>query len=296
MVSGGGSSGNLNDLFDGLFGANAGRGGTTRQAGPQRGRDEQAEVSLSFEDAVRGVTLPLRLTGPATCSTCRGSGARPGTTPHACPTCRGTGNVSVNQGGFSFSQPCTDCRGTGRIIDDPCPECRGSGISTSTRTLTVRIPSGVRDGGKIRLSGKGGPGRNGAPAGDLYVTVHVGTHRLFGRTGDDLTITVPITFTEAALGTTLRVPTIDGSVSLKVAAGTPSGRTLRVRGRGVTTAKRSGDLLVTVQVAVPSSLSDDARSALEAYAATQPDDPRPEITAALGAVHATRAESGETDG
>jgi len=289
---GGGSGGNLSDLFDGLFGgAGGGTGTRSTSAGPQRGRDEQAEVSLSFADAARGTTLPLRLSGPATCTTCRGSGAKPGTSPRICPTCGGSGNVGVNQGGFSFSQPCPECRGAGRLVDDPCPECRGSGVTTQTRSLTVRIPSGVRDGGRIKLAGKGGPGRNGAPAGDLYVTVHVAKHELFGRSGDDLTLTVPITFTEAALGTTVRVPTLDGSVSLKVAAGTPSGRTLRVRGRGVKTAKRTGDLLVTVTVAVPQSLNSEARSALEAYAAAQPDDPRPEITAALGAVQAPRGEN-----
>lgn len=189
--------------------------------------------------------------------------------------------ISRNQGGFGFSEPCRDCRGTGQIIDDPCPECGGSGSTVQTRTITVRVPAGVRDGATLRIPGKGSPGERGGPAGDLFVTVHVAAHPLFGRTGDDLTLTVPVTFAEAALGTTLRVPTLDGSVALKVPAGTPSGRTLRVRGRGVEHKNRRGDLLVTIEVAVPQSLNADAKKALEAYAAAQHGDPRPQITAAL---------------
>jgi molecular chaperone DnaJ len=280
---GGGNSGNLNDLFDGLFGANAGRSGAgTTSPGPVRGQDASAEVTLAFDDAVRGTTLPLRLSGPAWCTTCGGSGARPGTAPRRCPNCGGSGFVSRNQGAFGFSEPCRECRGSGQLIDDPCPECGGSGATVQTRTINVRIPAGIRDGARIRVSGKGTPGQHGAPAGDLYVTVHVGRHELFGRNGDDLTLTVPVTFAEAALGTTLRVPTLEGSVALKVAAGTPSGRTLRVRGRGVQGRGHNGDLLVTVEVAVPQNLDSAAREALEKFAAaTADDDPRPQITAAL---------------
>ncbi len=273
---------NLGDLFDGLFGPNSSATRNAGTAGPRRGSDVTAEVTLDFEQAVRGTTLPLRLSSPGPCATCHGSGARPGTSPRTCPTCAGTGSVMSNQGAFGFSEPCRDCRGTGQLIDDPCPECHGTGATTQTRSITVRIPSGVRDGGKVRISGKGTPGGNGGPAGDLFVTVRVRPHALFGRTGNDLTVTVPITFAEATLGTTLRVPTLDGAVSLRVAPGTPSGRTLRVRGRGVTTRSATGDLLVTVEVAVPTSLSDEARVALEAYAAADPADPRPAITARLG--------------
>ncbi|HEX3336651.1 MAG TPA: molecular chaperone DnaJ [Jatrophihabitans sp.] len=281
---GGGSSSNLNDLFDGLFGAGAGRGGTRRASspGPVRGQDVTAEINLSFEQAVHGVTLPLRLSGPAACTTCHGLGSRPGTAPRPCPHCGGSGYVSRNQGAFGFSEPCVECRGTGQIIDDPCPECGGSGATTQTRTINVRIPPGVRDRAKVRVSGKGTPGAHGAPAGDLFVLVHVGAHSLFGRSGDDLTLTVPITFAEAALGTTLRVPTLDGTVALKITPGTPSGRTLRVRGRGVRGRGHNGDLLVTVEVAVPQGIDGEAREALEKFAAAQPDDPRPQITAALG--------------
>jgi molecular chaperone DnaJ len=277
----GGSSGNVNDLFDGLFGPGTGRS-TAGSAGPRRGQDASADVTLGFEDAVRGVTTPLRLSGPATCTTCHGVGARPGTAPRGCPNCGGSGLVSQNQGAFGFSEPCVECRGSGQLIDDPCPECSGTGTTTRTRTITVRIPAGVRDGARVRLPGKGTPGSHGAPAGDLYVTVHIEPHKLFGRSGDDLTLTVPISFQEAALGTTLRVPTLDGSVAVKIAPGTPTGRTLRVRGRGIKRRGSAGDLLVTVEVAVPTHLDKDARAALEAFAAAQQDDPRPDITAALG--------------
>src|SRR4051794_30146510 len=281
---GGGSNSNINDLFDGLFGSSAGRTGPRGGAGPTRGQDVSAELTLDFEQAAHGATLPLRLSGPAACSHCHGSGAKPGTTPRRCPNCQGSGFVSRNQGAFGFSEPCVACRGSGQIIDDPCPECAGSGVTTQTRTINVRIPAGVRDGAKVRLAGKGTPGQRGGPAGDLFVTVHVTQHPLFGRTGDDLTLTVPITFAEAALGTTLRVPTLDGAVSLKIAPGTPSGRTLRVRGRGLKTKHGHGDLLVTVEVAVPAKLESDAREALEKFGATQTADPRPQITAALGGV------------
>jgi molecular chaperone DnaJ len=281
--SGGASSGNLNDLFDGLFGTSGpGTRTRTRTHERTRGQDAAADVTLAFDEAVRGVTMPLRLTGPGSCRTCGGVGARPGTSPRRCPTCDGTGFVSNNQGAFGFSEPCVDCRGTGRIIDDPCPDCHGSGSTTQVRTINVRIPAGIRDGAKVRVAGKGTPGSGGGPAGDLYVTVHVEPHKLFGRNGDDITLTVPISFSEATLGTTLRVPTLDGSVALKVAPGTPSGRTLRVRGRGITRRGAAGDLLVTVEVAVPAKLDDAARAALEQFAASQSEDPRPHITAALG--------------
>lgn len=277
---GGGGGGNLGDLFDGLFGGGR-RNGTT--GGPQRGTDVSAEMDLAFDDAARGATLPLTLSGPATCQVCHGSGARPGTSPRRCPTCGGSGFVSTNQGGFGFSEPCRDCRGSGQIIDDPCPECAGSGSTVQRRTITVRIPPGVRDGARIRIPGKGTPGRRGAPAGDLYVVVHVRPHPLFGRSGDDLTITVPVTFPEAALGATLRVPTLDAPVSVRIPPGTPSGRTLRVRGRGVARKQHTGDLLVTVEVAVPQHLSPAARAAVEALAEAQTDDPRPQVTAAVAA-------------
>jgi len=291
-----GGSGGLGDVFGGLFGG-GGRRTTRTSGGPTRGRDVEATVTLSFDEAVHGATLPLQLSGPATCKTCHGSGARPGTSPRQCPTCSGTGFVSYNQGSFGFSEPCRDCKGTGTLIDDPCPDCQGTGVTTQTRTITVRVPVGVRDGAKLRIAGKGTPGARGGPAGDLYVTVNVRQDSLFGRAGDDLTLDLPVSFAEAALGSTLRVPTIDGSVLVKVPAGTPSGRTLRVRGKGV--AKRgggAGDLLVTVNVAVPQNMSAQARSALEQFTAAQPDDPRPGITATLARQAAARGDAASSAG
>lgn len=182
-------------------------------------------------------------------------------------SCNGSGVISSNQGAFGFSEPCTDCRGSGSIIEHPCAECKGTGRAARTRTINVRIPPGVEDGQRIRLAGQGEAGLRGAPSGDLYVTVRVRPDKVFGRDGDDLTVTIPVSFSELALGTTLSVPTLDGKVGVRVPKGTADGRILRVRGRGVP--KRSGgngDLLVTVKVAVPPNLDERAAKALEAYA------------------------------
>jgi molecular chaperone DnaJ len=188
------------------------------------------------------------------------------TSPRVCPRCNGTGIVSRNQGAFGFSEPCDDCRGTGSIIDEPCSDCSGSGVQNRTRTVTVRIPPGVADGQRIRAAGLGEAGLRGAPAGDLYVTVHVKTDDIFGRTGDNLTIVVPVGYDELVLGTTLSVPTLDGRVGVKVPPGTADGRILRVKGRGVSRRDgTNGDLLVTVKVAVPPKLDDNATEALRKY-------------------------------
>jgi molecular chaperone DnaJ len=280
-VGGDGAEFNLNDLFDAagrtggtnigdLFGGLFGRGAPPRPSRPRRGNDLETEAELSFLEATKGVAMPLRLTSPAPCTNCHGSGARPGTSPKVCPTCNGSGVINRNQGAFGFSEPCTDCRGSGSIIEHPCDECKGTGVTTRTRTINVRIPPGVEDGQRIRLAGQGEAGLRGAPSGDLYVTVHVRPDKVFGRDGDDLTVTVPVSFTELALGTTLSVPTLDGKVGVRVPKGTADGRILRVRGRGVP--KRSGgqgDLLVTVKVAVPPNLEGAAKEALESYAVAE---------------------------
>ncbi len=287
----GARAGGLGDLFGNLFGGAGGAGGAApgsararsqAASGPARGQDVETEATLSFDEAVLGVTVPLRMQSPGTCPTCVGSGARPGTSPHSCGVCGGAGVTSRSQGAFAFSEPCRSCRGTGQVVDDPCPTCAGDGVTTQTRTITVRMPAGVKDGQRIRLAGKGAPGRRGGPAGDLFVVVHVSGHELFGRSGDDLLLTVPVTFPEAVLGTTLTVPTLDGNVTLKVPAGTSSGRTLRVRGRGVPGRGRNGDLLVTVEVAVPQRLSAEAERAVKTLDA-ELGDPRPRITAAVQA-------------
>ncbi|MFZ6004426.1 MAG: molecular chaperone DnaJ [Actinomycetota bacterium] len=267
-------AGDIGDLLGGLFGR--GRRGGTRGGGPHRGQDLEAELHLSFDDAVTGVTTAVHLTSEAPCSTCHGSGARPGTSPHRCATCGGSGVVSDNQGLFSLSSPCPTCAGRGVVIEEPCGTCRGTGVERRPREVKVRVPAGVDHGQRIRLKGRGGPGRNGGPPGDLYVIVRVALHPIFGRRGKDLTLSLPITFPEAALGADVAVPTLhDGPVTLRIPPGTRSGRTFRVRGKGVAQAKASGDLLVTVEVAVPSKLSSAQRKAVEALqAASDGDSPR----------------------
>ncbi|MFE9694152.1 molecular chaperone DnaJ [Micromonospora sp. NPDC005806] len=270
--------GGFTDLFSSIF--SGGGGGAARARGPARGRDVEAEVALDFEDAVRGVTLPLTLRAPGVCDTCHGNGAKPGTQPVACPVCHGAGVTTRNQGSFSFSEPCRNCQGVGTIVEEKCPECHGTGGVTKTRTLNVRFPAGVADGQRIRLAGRGEPGERGGPAGDLFVQVKVRPDELFGRSGDDLTVTVPITFAEAVLGTDLRVPTLDGTVTLRVPPGTPSGRVLRARGKGVVRKDgRAGDLLVTLDVVVPAKVSDEARAALEAFAEQTPPAAREHLDA-----------------
>ena len=273
----GGQSGGLGDVFGGLFGG--GRSTGTAGRAPRRGSDVEADVTLSFLDALRGATVPLRLTTTGPCTTCGGTGAAPGTSPKTCATCDGAGVTSRSQGGFAFSEPCRACRGTGRTVETPCPGCRGEGRAISGKTLNVRIPAGVADGQKVRLAGRGGEGERGGPAGDLLVNVHVTPHPYLGRKDDHLTITVPITFPEAVLGAQVSVPTLDGPVTVKIPPGTSSGRTLRVRGRGVP--GKGGDLLVTVDVAVPQKISGEARKHLEAFAAAAPDDPRAHLAAGL---------------
>jgi molecular chaperone DnaJ len=217
------------------------------------------------------VTTTLRVSGRATCSTCRGTGSRPGTAPIRCATCQGRGQTLSDQGPFSFTEPCRACGGSGQQITDPCPTCSGSGTEHRPREIRARIPAGVKDGARIRLKGKGEAGTNGGPAGDLFVRVNVTPHAVFGRRGDHLTLVVPVTFAEAAMGTRLRVPTLDGdTVTLKVPAGTESGRTFRVRGRGIPTGGSGrGDLLVTVEVAVPRKLTRTQRKLLDDFAATE---------------------------
>jgi len=270
----------FSDIFSSIFSGGGGTG--VRRTGPQRGRDVEAEVTLDFVHAVQGTTLPLTLRSPGVCDTCHGNGAKPGTVPRTCPQCAGTGLISRNQGSFSFSEPCRECQGAGTIVDEKCPECRGTGGVTKNRTINVRFPAGVSDGQRIRLSGRGEPGERGGPAGDLYVQVKVRPDDLFGRSGDDLTLTVPITMAEAVLGTDLRVPTMDTPVTLRVPPGTPSGRKLRARGKGVVRRNgEAGDLIVTVEVQVPAQISDEARDALEQFAKLTPPAGRERLDARL---------------
>jgi molecular chaperone DnaJ len=259
----------IGDLLGGMFGG-SGRG-RTRQ---RRGADLETSVTLSFDDAMAGVTVPVKLTGPAPCATCHGSGAAPGTQPVVCARCGGTGQVAVNQGFFSMAQTCPTCHGAGRTIPTPCPTCAGSGVQRRTRTIQVKVPAGVKDRARIKLAGKGEPGAAGGAAGDLFVDVHVKPHTMFGRKGDDLTIDVPVTFPEAALGAHVEVPTLHGTVTLKVPAGTPSGKTFRLRGKGAPKKNGHGDLLATVVVDVPGKLSREQKKLVEQLQEATTESPR----------------------
>lgn len=266
----GGSSqgGGFGDIFGSVFNRSGSAG---HSAKPSRGADVETEITLDFREVAKGTTIPLALSGNAPCTTCHGSGSSSGKTS-TCGTCNGSGYTSANRGAFGFSAPCKDCDGTGRRIPDPCPDCNGSGTVHRTRNITVRIPAGVIDGQKVRIAGQGEAGPNGTPAGDLFVAVTVKPDKVFTRDGDDIHITVPVSFAELALGDTITVPTLDSPVRVKIPAGTPDGRTLRVRGRGIAKrAGKAGDLLVSVQVTVPSKLDAAASSALRTYAQAEKD-------------------------
>jgi molecular chaperone DnaJ len=269
-----GSGGGLGDILGGMFGG--GRTTTASTARPRRGADIETEASIEFAEAVNGVTVGLRMTSDEPCKTCRGTGAKYGTVPKVCLKCEGTGMQTSVQGGvFAMTEPCTECKGRGLVVDQPCETCHGSGRGQSSKTMQVRIPAGVQDGQRIRLKAKGAAGERGGPAGDLYVTVHVKPHRIFGRQGEHLTLTVPVSFTEAALGAEIKVPTLDGlPVTVRIPAGTANGSKLRVRGKGsVRRDGTKGDLMLTIEVQVPHQLSDEQRTKLQEFssAAAQPD-------------------------
>jgi molecular chaperone DnaJ len=263
--------GGLGDILGGLFGR--GRRQERARSGPRRGQDLETELHLGFEEAVRGVTSTVRFTAEATCSTCHGSGAAPGTAPEICPQCGGSGAIAVNQGPFSVSQVCPNCNGRGQIIPHPCPTCAGRGVEVRPRTVKVRVPAGVADGQRIRVKGRGAAGAHGGESGDLYVVVSVAKHPIFGRRGNDLTVRIPVTFVEATLGAEVAVPTLDAPVKIRVKAGTQSGTVLRIPDRGV----KGGALLVTLDVRVPTDLNDEQREAVEKLATVFTDDPRADL-------------------
>lgn len=272
---GGADAGDLGDLLRTMFeqggsGGGGGRGfagfGGGRPARPRKGRDYDAALSISFADALAGVRTRLRINGDGPCDTCHGTGAAPGTTPTRCPTCEGAGQVTVDQGPFSFAQPCSTCGGNGQVITDPCPTCGGDGRVVKPREVTVAIPAGVKDGAVVRLSGRGGPGSDGGPAGDVKVQVTVEPDERFGRKGDHVTITMPITYPQAVLGHKLAVPTPRGVTrTIRIPAGTTAGSTFRIRKEGADKAKGRGrgDLLVTVDIAVPASPTREQTDLLE---------------------------------
>jgi molecular chaperone DnaJ len=272
-----GDLGDLGDLFGGLFGGRAGRGGATRRRQPERGGDIEVEVRLSFEDSLRGLETKIPVEVTTACRECGGTGAEPGTSPVICPECHGRGVVAESQGLFALSEPCPRCRGNGTVVEKPCRKCNGSGRERRTKRYTVKIPAGVKDGTRIRLKGKGEVGASGGSSGDLFVVTRVEPSKLFTRRGADLVIDVPVTYSEAALGATVEVPTPYGDrVSLKVPAGTQDGRQLRIRGHGAPKLGGSGkgDLIARLRVTVPKKLTKKEREALEELQKQSREDPR----------------------
>jgi molecular chaperone DnaJ len=270
--------GDLGDLFGNLFGGAAGGGG--RRSGAHRGTDLQYDLTVSFEEALKGTSTKVDVKRTETCAACKGTGARPGTSPITCPTCGGSGHVSQGQGLFGFSRPCPRCGGKGTIVESPCAVCKGKGSVVKAKPLTVNIPPGVTDGGKLRFAGKGEPGTGGGPAGDLYVITHIKPHTYFTRDGADVLLDLPVTIAEAALGTEVTVPTPDGSkVKLKVAAGTADGKVLRVPGKGAPKlkGKGSGDLKVRVKIAVPTKLTSEQKELLRRFESSRDEDVRAHI-------------------
>ena len=266
----------LGDVLGGIF---RGRGGSA-QSRARRGADVETETTLSFGDSIDGATVALRLTGEGPCPVCHGTGAKTGTVPRVCPDCHGTGQQSRNLGGFGLSEPCKTCRGRGLVVDNPCASCNGSGRAMSSQTVQARIPAGVADGQRIRIPGKGASGEHGGKNGDLYVRVHVKPHPVFGRSGDNLTVMVPVTISELALGAEIKVPTHRGpAVTVRIPPGTQNGQVFRVPGRGVRRKDGTlGALLATVEVIVPQDLNSKARSALEDLRiATSGSNPREDL-------------------
>jgi len=267
--------GDLGDLFGGLFGGRGGRG--TRRAQPERGADDEVAVNVSFEDSLRGLETKIPVQVTTACRECGGTGAEPGTSPIICSQCNGRGVISESQGLFALSEPCPRCRGNGTVVEKPCRNCNGTGREVRTKTYTVKIPAGVKDGTRIRLKGKGEVGAEGGAPGDLFVVTRVQPSKLFQRRGADLVVEVPVTYAEAALGATVEVPTPYGDrVSLKVPAGTQDGRQLRIRAHGAPKLKGSGkgDLIARLRVTVPKKLTKKEREALEELQKVSRENPR----------------------
>lgn len=284
--AGGFDAGSFSDIFSNIFGGgggpSGGSAGGTRSRGPsgprpERGGDLEASVSISFQQANEGAQIPLQVPTAQTCGTCRGSGAKPGTSPTICPRCSGRGIEAQGQGLFSISQPCRRCEGAGTIVENPCPTCGGSGATRTVKKYRVNIPAGVQDGSKVRLAGKGEPGRHGGPPGDLYVLTRVDPSPIFKRKGDHLEVEVPLSIPEALRGAQVEVPTLDGRKTLKVGAGTRHGTVQRLRGEGppkLGSPKVRGDIHYKFVIDVPAELSKEQSEAVERLQSVLTGDPR----------------------
>lgn len=248
------------DIFSDIFGAGQGRG----RSSVFRGADLRYNLEISLEQAARGTETKIRIPTMETCETCHGSGAKPGTQPKTCETCHGSGTVRLSQGFFSIQQTCPTCHGSGKMVTDPCASCRGAGRLKTHKTLAVKIPAGVDEGDRIRLSGEGESGVNGGPPGDLYVVMHLKSHAVFQRDGDDLHCEMPISFSQAALGGEIEIPTLDGSAKIKVPSETQTGQVFRLRGKGIKGVRSSypGDLLCEVVIETPVRLTERQKELL----------------------------------
>jgi molecular chaperone DnaJ len=282
---GGFEAGNFGDILSNLFGGGAGKAGGgatgTRRPRSERGNDLEAEVTISFEQALDGAQVPLTVQTSQRCSTCHGTGAKPGTSPKVCPRCQGRGLESQGQGLFSISQPCSRCGGDGTVIEDPCPTCHGSGSLRTPKRYRVNIPPGVREGSRVRLAGKGEAGRNGGPSGDLFVITHVKDNPVFKRKGDNIEVEVPLTIPEAIRGADVEVPTLHGSKRLRVPAGTQHGTVQRLRGEGPPKlgGKGRGDIHYRFVIDVPASLSSEQYEAVEKLSQVMNGNPRAKLFA-----------------
>jgi len=265
------------DILGGLgdiFGFGDVFGGGRRRGGPQRGADLRYDLEISFEEAARGTEASIQIPRQETCETCGGSGAAPGSAPTTCPQCHGRGQLRYQQGFFTVARTCGQCRGSGSIVTKPCTTCRGAGRVQQEKKLNVRIPAGIATGQRLRLSAEGEGGPGGGPAGDLYVVIHVQEHPFFQRDGNDLYCEIPVSFPTFALGGEIQIPTLDGKEPLSIPAGTQTGATFRVRGRGMpdVSGRGRGDLLVTVKVSTPKKLSKEQKKLLEQLAETLPKE------------------------
>jgi molecular chaperone DnaJ len=279
----------MGDILSNLFGGSAGGGRARTKPRVERGPDLEAQVSITFEQAIAGAQVPLQVPMHTTCNTCRGTGAKPGTTPSVCPRCEGRGIETQGQGMFSISQPCSRCGGSGTVIEDPCPTCHGAGAVRTVKRLRVNIPAGVRDGSRIRLAGKGEAGRNGGPPGDLYLITHVAPSPLFKRKGENVEVEVPLTIPEAMRGAEVLVPTLNGSKTLRVHPGTAHGTVQRLRGEGPPKlggrgdSQERGDIHYRFVIDVPETLSKEQEQAVEELSKAMGANPRAGLFAAEGA-------------
>jgi molecular chaperone DnaJ len=275
-------SGGIGDILSDLFGGGAAGGpGGAQARRPQRGRDLETEVHISFEQAMEGAQVPVSVPLSAPCPTCHGSGAKPGTQPSVCTRCQGRGVEAESQGLFSISQPCRQCGGTGTEIKDPCPTCNGSGQTRQVKRYRVNIPAGVRNGSRVRLAGKGEPGPRGGGAGDLYVITRVGESPIFKRKGDNLEVEIPVTIVEAIRGATIEVPTLSGSKRIRVPPGTQHGTIQRLRGEGPPRlgGRGRGDVHYRLVIDVPRSLSPEQREVVDELAQVMDGNPRERLLA-----------------